>query len=256
VSDVPPVDTPAAEVEAPFDLDAALSEAEQSAPDEWRGKVGKINSEVRGLRERTKQYESLDQLDDGTRGQVLAFVDLVKAGQADEAARWMLHSAKNVTGERFDQLLAELTPAEQAEIADELDAADTGPLTPQRVQELIRKELADARQQDDERRKVETQTRMVEKELADLGYDPAGDDARFVLTMARPDGNIKKAHERFEAQKAEWAKKYLQDKGGDPSLLPAETQPAQANGADLSGVDPKERIMRRLNDMGAGAGVN
>jgi hypothetical protein len=259
MSDIPPVvdaPTETAEPDAPFDLDAALTEAETTAPDEWRAKVGKINSEVKGLRERANQYRALDELPDDAREPLLALVDLVKGGQADQVARWMLHSAKNVSEDRFDALLQELTPAQQAELAEEIEATDSGELTPTRVQELVRKELAEARKADDERRQLDTQVRAVEKELSDLGYDPRSDDARYVLQMARADGDIAKAHERFETRKAEWAKRYLQDKGGDASLVPDGAQPAQTNGQDLSGVDPKERIMRRLNDMAAGAGVS
>lgn len=232
-----------------FDLDAALEDAATNTPDEWKGKVGKIQSEVKGLRERSKPYtERFSDLDDNTRESLFTLVDLIKQGSGEDVSKWLLSSAKNISGDKFTDLVGELTPAQQEAVAEAVeDAVDDGEtLSPAKVQAMIADAIKSDREASTQQASINKQMQVIEDSLKGLGYDPQSRESRQVLQIARDEtkGDITKAHEAFLSWKADLAKEYLKSKQGEPTLLDDNATPAtQETNENLT---PAERIRRRL----------
>lgn len=256
MSDVEPtVEAPAEEA---FDLDAAVEEFATSAPDEWKGKASKIQSELKGLRERFAPYrDTFDGLNDQDREGFLAAVKAYKSGDFENLARWMAGSAKTLAGERFTDILAELTPAQQEAVEEAVEdaqeaAEDEGkPLTQADIAKLV----ADAIKQHDtekaEQAKVAEQISKINLELDELGHKDQ-EERNFVMQLARDNGgDIKAASERFATLVADWGKKYVQSKGEEADSLIETPKAAGRSDAKFEGMSRKDRVLARLAEIEA-----
>lgn len=245
-------------VEEAFDLDAAVEDFATNAPDEWKGKAQKLQSELKGLRGRSKEWDDrLSGFNDNGKQQVAAFFDAIRSGNPNDhaaAAKWAANLSKELAGEKFAEIMDELTPKQQEEVAEKLeDAAEDGPLTKAEVAEIVAKAIEGDRQSQAEKaaeaQKQQEAFAQIEKELEESNLKPGTMDALMVLNIASADKSlsIKAAAEQFETWKADLAKEYLKGKEGGGTLGGDTEEGDQHVASSTEGLSPKEKALARIS---------
>lgn len=236
----------AVETTEAFDLDAAVEDFATNAPEEWKSKASKIQSELKGLRtsrnELRDRYESFEGLHADDFSAVNTLVTALKAGDTDGAATWLFNAAKGLTGEQFEAKFG-LTKAEAQEAVDAVaDDSEVEAEPELSIQEQINKALEE--RDNAHKAQVEAQERQanINATFTELGYDVtrrengtlANLETQMVAQLAVNDhkGDIKAAHEAFQTLQADWAKAYLQKNAGDSTLAPTD-------GTSVQSIDPE-----------------
>lgn len=262
------VETPVAEVEA-FDLDTAVDDLATNAPDEWKGKVGKIQSELKNLRGKYTPYrDAFEGVHDDDREAVLTLVNAIKSGDTDAAAEWMFNAAKGLTGAEFEAKFG-LTKAEAAEAVEAMEGGEEAPEQELSIQEQIQKALDERDAAHKEQLAMAERQAVITNTFSELGYsternaqghltDPA---AQIVAQLAvnNHKGDIKAAHEAFTKLKGDWAKDMLQAKTSEQSTSPGQGAPI-ASGEPLAGEEnmtadqkAEARVRARFERLARGA---
>lgn len=240
--------------DADFDLDAAVEEFAANAPEDWKGKAGKIQSELKGLRGKYTPYrDAFDGIADSDRDAVFSLLNGLKSGNTEGVTQWMLQAAKGLAGDKFGEYVASLTPAEQRELAEDLADNDAGEkeLT---VAEQIQKALderdqAHAKEQESARRISEINAKFQELGL-NIERDANGRlvdfTAQQVAQMAiNHGGDIDKGFEAYNKWMGDQAKAFLQKHQGDPTLSPQGT-PVTSPDPGSENLSPKEKALARI----------
>lgn len=274
MSDISASDAGAAVSEAPagdvteveFDLDAAVEDFATNAPEEWKSKASKIQSELKGLRgsrnELREKFGAFEGLHEDDFKAVNTLVSALKDGNTDAAAEWLFNAAKGLTGDEFEAKFG-LTKAEAAEAVADAQEAAGEPEPELTVAEQIEKALADRDKAHQESLAAAERQAAINSTFAELGYSTERNEqghlvdvkARIVAQMAidAGKGDIKAAHEAFEAMQADWAKAYLQKHTDDQTLSPdggtAVTNPDPGS----ENMTPAQRAQARINRSAGGA---
>lgn len=254
VSEAPVADAPVAEVEA-FDLDSAVEDFATNAPDEWKGKAGKIQNELKNLRSKYTPYrDTFDGMHEGDKEAVFQLVSAIKSGNTEAAATWMVEAAKGLTGDQFEEKFG-FTKAEAAEAI--ADASDEGEIEPElTVAEQIQKALDDREKaHKDQLATAERQT-AINTTFSELGYNTerkadgtlADFRTQMVAQLAVNDhkGDIAAAHEAFGKLQADWATAYLKAHSDDQSLSPGQGTATTSPEPQTENMSPKDRVKARL----------
>lgn len=259
--------------EEAFDLDAAVNEFAETAPDEWKGKASKIQKELKSLRERHTPYrDTFDGVADADREAIFDLVNTLKTGDKTAVAKWMLLAAQGVSGEQFGSLVSELTPAEKAEVAEEIqdateEAEENGskPLTQEDIAALVEQKLAERENEIKVKQEHAEAQARIDKQFTDLGYAVDRDenghltniDAQLVAMLAikTTKGDIQAAHEAFQAWKADEAKKFLKAHQGDETLFPADGTPVTEADAGAEDWTPLQKAKARFERANGGPAV-
>lgn len=258
MSDISASDAGEAAVEAPapdetteaFDLDAAVEDFAANAPDEWKAKASKLQSEIKGLRnsrnELKERYSAFDGLHADDFSAVNDLVTAIKSGNTDAAAEWMFNASKGLTGDQFEAKFG-LTKAEAQAAVDAVEEAEEPELS---IDERIAKALEDRDKAHKEQVANQERQAAINATFTELGYDVTRRDngtlanleTQMVAQLAVNDhkGDIKAAHEAFQTLQADWAKAYLAKHQGDGTLAPQ-------GGVAATSADPTE--VERLANM-------
>lgn len=230
-----------------FDLDAAVEEFASNAPDEWKGKASKIQSELKNLRSKYTPYrDTFDGLHEGDRDALLSLASMVKDGNTEGAVEW-LNSA-----------LTSLTPAEKAEIQADIEEAEAAGEPEISIEERIQKALDERDNAAKEALAAQERQNKINSDFAALGYNVERDKTgrltdfttQQVAMLAINDhgGDIAKAHEAYEKWLGDQAKAYLQKHQGDKSLLAEGGTPTTA-GEGAENLTPAQRAQARINRL-------
>lgn len=253
VSEAPAEST---EAEA-FDLDAAIEDFSTNAPDEWKAKASKLQSEIRGLRnsrnELKDRYQAFDGLHADDFNAVTSLVSAIKDGNSDAAAEWMFNAAKGLTGEQFEAKFG-LTKAEAQEAVDSIDEATEPELS---IEERIQKALDERENAHKEQVAAAERQANINATFSELGYDVtrtangtlADVQTQMVAQLAvnSHKGDIKAAHEAFQKLQGDWAKAYLQKHQGDSTLSPEGGSTAGTPDKGAAEMTPAQRAQARIN---------
>lgn len=255
-----PVATPAEAPSAPpaeaFDLDSAVEDFATNAPDEWKSKAGKIQSELKNLRGKYTPYRDVfDGLHEGDRDAVFNLVNAIKSGNTDAAAEWMFEAAKGLTGDQFEAKFG-LTKAEAAEaVADAQEEAAHEPEKELSVAEQVEKILAEREAAAKEKADGERRQNAINAKFSELGLSVERDEngyltdfkSQMVAQMAiRHQGDIDKGFDEFNKWMGDASKSFLQAHAGDESLSPGQGVAAEADNAEFEKLTPKQKAKARL----------
>lgn len=251
----------AVETEA-FDIDAAMDDFATNAPEEWKGKASKLQSELKNLRGNYTPYrDAFDGLHEGDRDAVFQLVTAIKSGNTEAAAQWMVEAAKGLTGDQFEEKFG-FTKAEAKEMVAEAgeEAEEAPELT---VAEQIEKALADRDQAHKDQVAAQERQAAVNSQFGELGYNTerkadgtlADFRTQMVAQLAINDhkGDIKAAHEAFTKLQGDWAKAHLQAHADDASLSPGQGASVGTPDAGTADMSPKEKVKARLLRAAGGA---
>lgn len=239
---------------ADFDLDAAVEEFAANAPEDWKGKAGKIQSELKGLRGKYTPYrDAFDGIADSDRDAIFNLLSGLKSGNTEGVTQWMLQAAKGLAGDKFGDYVASLTPAEQRELAQEV--ADAGEDKPElTVAEQIQKALDERDAAQKAKDETARRTGEINAKFQELGLDVTRDEngrlvdftAQQVAQMAiNHGGDIDKGYEAYNKWLGDQAKSFLQKHQGDPSLAP-QGQATTSPDPGSENLSPKEKAMARI----------
>lgn len=251
-------EAPAESVETEtFDLDAAIEDFSTNAPDEWKAKASKLQSEIKGLRnsrnELKERFAAYDGLHDDDFTAVNNLVTALKAGNTDGAAEWLFNAAKGLTGDQFEEKFG-LTKAEAKEA---IEAAEETPEQELSVEERIQKALDEREQAHKEQVAAQERQANINATFAELGYDVTRTETGTLadiqtqmvaqLAVNSHKGDIKAAHEAFQKLKGDWAKDHLQKHQGDSTLSPEGGSTAGTPDAGAKDLTPAQRAQARIN---------
>lgn len=218
-----------------FDLDSAVEEFATNAPDEWKGKAGKIQSELKNLRAKYAPYrDAFDGVHESDRDAVFGLVSAIKAGDSDAAATWMVEAAKGLTGEQFEEKFG-FTKAEAKAAIAEAEATEAESEPELSIEERIQKALDDRDASHKEQLENQKRQEAINLQFSEFGYDVTrkedGSLADFTTKIVAQlaldhSGDIKAAHEAFQKLQGDWAKNHLQKHAGDETLSPGQGAPA------------------------------
>lgn len=234
-----------------FDLDAAVEDFSQNAPEEWKSKASSINRELKALREKSKSTSEVssrfDGLNDSVKESLLGFVDLVKGGDQDEVVKWLVGSAHGLAGEKFADFVADLTPKEQEQVAEVVeDAIDEG-FSPAKVQKMIEDALAERDNASKKESEEKAALDRIKSEIEEVGLTWDSFESKMVLTLARDDkSSVKDAFAKFETFMADNAKNFLQSKQGQ-TVLSDDNTPATQEKDGLKGLTLDEKLREIIN---------
>lgn len=253
----------AAPSEAPveaFDLDAAVEEFATSAPDEWKGKASKIQSELKNLRGNYTPYrDTFDGLHEDDKNAVFELVKGLKEGKTEDVVSWMLTASKGLSGDKFDAMVEKLTPKQAEALADEMEAqtaegTEKAPEQELSVEEQVNKILADRDSKAAETKAMEQRQAGINTKFAELGLSTERDDsgrlvdfkAQQVAQMAiNHGGDIDKGFEAFNKWLGDEAKSFLQNHA-DAGLLAPSGEAAAVPDLTTKAATPKERAKARI----------
>lgn len=254
-------EAPAESVETEaFDLDAAVEDFAANAPDEWKTKASKIQSELKGLRTKYTPYrDTFEGLHEDDQNAVFQLVTAIKSGNAEGAAEWMFNAAKGLTGDQFEAKFG-ITKAEAQAAVDAVEEAPEPELS---IEERIQKALDERDKAHKEQIANQERQAAINATFAELGYDVTRNDAGHLadfktqmvaqLAVNSHKGDIKAAHEAFEKLQGDWAKAYLQKHQGDSTLAPEGGTAVAAGDADTADMTPAQRAQARINRLQGGA---
>lgn len=243
-----------------FDLDAAVDEFASSAPDEWKTKAGKIQSELKNLRasrnELRDKFNAFDGLHASDLQAVTGLVTAIKSGDTEAAAEWMVNAAKGLTGDQFEEKFG----FTKAEAQEAIEAAETTEEPELSVEERIQKALDDRDKA--HREQVEAQERQanINAKFSELGLNTERNEqghlvdtkAQMVAQFAiREGGDIDKGFEAFNKWLGDAAKEFVQTKG-DPTLTTEGGESAGSVAPDTSNMTPAQRAQARINGLFGG----
>lgn len=242
-----------------FDLDAAVEEFASSAPDEWKGKASKIQSELKNLRGKYAPLrDRFEGVHEGDRDAVFTLVDMIKSGDKDGAVQWALQAAKGLAGEKFPELIKDLTPAEQEELAEEVAEAKAEGASPADIQKMIKEAIDADRNEQKATADANERQSKINNDFQSLGYnvdrDKSGRLTDFttqqvaMLAINDHNGDIAKAHEAYDKWMGDQAKAYLLKHKGDGSLL-AEGGTPTTGGEDTSNLTAAQKAQARIDRL-------
>jgi len=257
-----PVADAAVETEA-FDLDSAVDEFATNAPEEWKSKASKIQSELKNLRasrnELRTKYEAFDGVHADDLAAVSQLVTAIKSGNTDAAAEWMVEAAKGLTGDQFEAKFG----FTKAEAAEAIEAADEAPEPELSVEERIQKALDDRDKAHKESVEAQERQAAINSQFAELGYDTARNEAGTLadfktqmvaqLAVNNHKGDIKAAHEAFVKLQGDWAKDFVQKHSDDQTLSPGQGTPTTTPDPAGVALTPKDKVKARLLRAAKGA---
>lgn len=241
-------------VDAPVETDVSVDDIDFDAvPDEWRDKVRKLSSENKNLRDRFTPYrDTFDGLDDTTREGFLNVVNAYKSGDFENLARWMVGSAQGLAGDKFDSILSELTPKQQAQLEQAIEDVQDESSEPEYFGEediarIVEERIAAKEAERQQNSKLEEQIRKINSELDELGYKE-GLERKFVVQIAKEEtnGDLKAAHEKYQTLLADQAVRFLQSKSGQGSVVPENGAPNATPNSEFKDMTPAERIRARI----------
>jgi len=255
-------EAPAGDVtEAEFDLDAAVEDFATNAPDEWKSKATKIQSELKGLRgsrnELRDKYSAFDGLHDDDFTAVTALVTAIKTGNTEGAAQWMVEAAKGLTGDQFEEKFG-FTKAEAKEAIAEMEEAPEQELS---IEDRIQKALDDRDKAHREATEAAERQAAINSKFAELGLNVERDEngqlkdtkAQMVAQFAiKAGGDIDKGFEAFNKWLGDAAKEFVQAKG-DPTASPEGGATAGTPDAGVEDMTPAQRAQARINRLQGGA---
>lgn len=258
-------EAPAGDVtEVEFDLDAAIEDFATNAPDEWKGKASKLQSELKGIRssrnELRDKFSAFDGLHEDDFTAVTSLVTAIKTGNTEGAAQWMVEAAKGLTGDQFEEKFG----FTKAEAKEAIEAIDEAPAEEElSVEDRIQKALDERERAHKEAVQAQERQAAINSQFSELGYDVtrnangtlANFQTQMVAQLAVNDhkGDIKAAHEAFEKLQGDWAKAYLQKHQGDPALSPEGGSGAGTPEKGAAEMTPAQRAQDRIDRLQAGA---
>jgi len=253
-------EAPVEAVETDFDLDAELASSVENAPDEWKNKIGKIQSEVKNLRAKYAPLrDTFDGLHEGDREAITTLITAIKSGDSEAAAEWMFEAAKGLTGDQFEAKFG-ITKAEAAAAVDAVEEAPEAELT---VAEQVQKALDERDAKHKEETAYAARQTAINEQFAELGYtterNEQGHLADFRTKMVAQlavdahKGDIKAAHEAFQKMQGDWATAYLKAHSDDQSLAPGQGTPTTTPNPSEVPLTSKDRVKARIQRAAKGA---
>lgn len=210
-------DTATADAEAPDstapepDAEVTDESAGDDEPIKNMGELRKVRQELKASREK---YGPLAEALSGFDENDLNFI----------VKEWLpsFHTDQGKFVSYTQQILEQMTPAEKAEVKAEVaeeEAEADGKLTPEEVEEIVSRKLAEREATSAQ----EASVNQVYKDLAALGYeDPDSVEAQQVMFIAlkQTDGDLDKAHEKLQEARQAAIDEYVASKGQGPTLPP------------------------------------
>lgn len=246
---------------ADFDLDAAVEEFATTAPDEWKTKASKIQSELKNLRGKYAPLrDRFEGVHEGDRDALFSLVDMIKSGDKDGAVKWAIEAAKGLSGESWGDVVKELTPSEQAELKEDIADAKAEGATPEDIQKMIQEALEADRNTQKEALAAQERQQKINNDFQTLGYNVERDKngrltdftTQQVAMLAINDhgGDIQAAHEAYEKWMGNAAKAYLQKHQGNGSLLADGGTPVKPD--ETANLTPAQKAQARINRLAEG----
>lgn len=220
-------------------------------------RLSQLNNEHKKYRETYDPYaKAFSGFNDDSRAQILQAFEALPNNPA-AVARFFAENARAWAGDEWEGIYGELAPevAEPETPVEELSVAD-------QVQKILDERDAAARAETDQQKALTAQVEAIASEMKELGYEQTdgewGDEAQIILALAhaRPDKDIKAAHEKWVEQQAVIAQKYLEGKkapkvapsgGGSQPRTPTEAE-KPAGPVDAMKA-ARDRVAQRFADV-------